>query len=183
MPNYLSKQKILVVAILIFAITMSSVFLFVEDKETSKHNSNYQAFILNDFESKNLDEAGYRNLLNNQDDDFIIVNTDRTFRYISPDMEKIHGYTIEEMQFGKVNVLTFIHPKDLPEFSNILMEFHKKIAVLSNVGPIRVKTINGDYMNYLITLIPFTNKEGERIWTGVILKNVEKPLGDTENKI
>jgi len=184
MPNYISKRKILVIAVMIFLMTLSSVFFLVEKEEGKVENNHLQSFILNDFDStKTLSDEEYRKILKNSEDDFIIVNTDRTFKFISANLEKVHGYTMEEMQSGNINVLTFIHPKDLPAFSNILMEFHKKLEIISNVGPIRVKTKDGNYVNYLITLIPFTDEKGERIGTGVILKNIDKPLGDTENKV
>ena len=183
MPNYISKRKILVIAVMMFLMTMSSVFLLVKE-ELKVENKDLQGFIIKDFNSnKPLDEQDYRKIINNFEDDFIIVNTDRTFRFITPNLEKVHGYTLEEMQSDNINVLTFIHPLDLPAFSNILMDFHKKLEIINNIGPIRLKTINEEYINYLITLIPFTNEKSERVGTGVILKNIEKPLGDTENKI
>jgi len=166
-----------------FAITMSSVFMFTKEEELNKENSQYQSFILNDLNHKDdLNEDAYRKIINNNENDFIIVNTDRTFKFITPNLEKAHGYTLEEMKSGKINVLTFIHPKDLPAFSNILMEFHKKLETMSNVGPIRVKTKEGEFINYLITLIPFTNDDGERVGTAVIFKNIDNLLGKPETQ-
>ena len=179
MSNVISKKKIIAIAFGIFISTLALVFLFVNESQLEIEGKDLQSFIL--FEenaNKELGEAEYRAMINNYEDDFIITNVDRTFRFITPNLEKAHGYTLEEMKSGNVNVLTFINPKDLPAFSNILMEFHKNIGIMRNIGPIRIKTKSDEYIQYLITLIPFTNKEGERTGAAVILKNISKAVGD-----
>jgi len=177
----MSKKNILMIACAIFIMTMSTILFLVGEEDLKVENDEIKTSVLNTTDSqKILSEEEYRKLLNNYEDEFIIVNTDRTFRFLSPNLLKIHGYSPEEIT--KLNVLTFIHPKDLPSFSNMLMEFHKELKVMNNLGPIRVKTRTGEFINYLITLIPFADKEGERTGTGVILKNIDKPLGDTEEK-
>jgi len=160
---------------------MSTVLFLLGQDKLQVGPADLQAFTLTDEQINNiLSEDEYRKILNNYEDEFIIVNTDRTFKYISPKLLETHGYTPEETK--TLNVLTFIHPKDLPEFSLILMEFHKSLEVKKDVGPIRTKLKSGSYINYLITLVPFTDNKGERVGTGVVLKNIDKPLGDTQDK-
>ncbi|MBN1494786.1 PAS domain S-box protein [Candidatus Peregrinibacteria bacterium] len=173
----MSKKKILFVALAMFLMTMMSILYIIGEENFDVHKQSLQTSILNNNQTnKNLNEKDYRKLLNNTDDEFIIVNTDRTFRFVSSKLLTIHDYTVENIL--EVNVLTFIHPKDLPAFSNLLIEFHKELKIMNNVGPIRIKTKSGEYINYLVNLIPFTDKQGQRTGTGVILKNIQKPLGD-----
>jgi PAS domain S-box-containing protein len=147
-----------------------------EKLELDIEHKTMQTHILNDEQIEEyLDEKDYREIIDNKDDEFAIVNIDREFKFLTDNIQKVHGYDFSEIE--GLNVLTFLHPKDLPEFTNILMEYNKDPKLTENIGPIRVKTKNGRFISYLITLIPLFNEDSERIATAVVLKDVSKPLG------
>jgi PAS domain S-box-containing protein len=156
---------------------MSTTLFLVGEDKLAIENEHVQTFVLQDgIAELPQNEETYREIINNYEDDFVIVDLDRTFRFITENLETVHGYNLDETE--GLNVLTFIHPKDMPEFGNNLMEYHKTLEVKNNIGPIRIKTKSGQYIPYLVSLIPITDENGEKIVTAVTLKDVSTPLGE-----
>lgn len=58
-------------------------------------------------------EHYYRALIENTHDLIVVMDEDMTIRYISPSVERISGYTVEEA-LGR-NALDFFHPEDVQE--------------------------------------------------------------------
>ncbi|MBD3156571.1 PAS domain S-box protein [Candidatus Peregrinibacteria bacterium] len=179
MASLFTNRKMFVIATCMFLITMSSV-LFIVGEEKIAHeidHTHLQAFILQHEEAETShDEQFYRDLIDNRDDEFAIINTDRSIKYISPKLEEIHHITLDTNQ--PLNVLTLIHPKDLTQLANTLMDYNKDPKKRSGIGPIRVQTSSGTYIDYLITLIPVFDEEGEKVLSAVVVKDISTPLGE-----
>lgn len=179
MASLFTNRKMFVIATCMFLITMSSV-LFIVGEENIAHEIDHtylQAFILQHEEAETShNEQFYRDLIDNQDDAFAIINTDRSIKYISPKLEKIHHIGLDTN--GSRNVLTLIHPKDLTQLANTLIDYNKDPKKRSGIGPIRVQTSSGTYVDYLITLIPIFDEEGEKVLSAVTVKDISTPLGE-----
>jgi PAS domain S-box-containing protein len=179
MTRSLSKQKLFLIAVAIFLVTLTTTFFLIEKDKLQIEEKHVQASLFENNENpQKIDtEEEYRKILDNYDDNFVIINNDRKIKFITNAMLEKHGYLKEEV--ANVNVLTFIHPKDLPELSNTIMEYHKTREAKKNIGPVRIKTKSGNFIPYMISLIPLkTSKEETIIESAVVLKDVSKPLGE-----
>jgi PAS domain S-box-containing protein len=180
MTTNITKKKLFAIATTMFLVTMSSVFLVIGNGNMESGHNEMQTFILNDFnEFKEYTETDLRDYFHIAGEDFSIINNQREFIYIAPKLEDLHGYNLRDNK--KMNSLSLIHPKDLTEFANILLKYNKNPHPIEGAGPLRIKTKEGNYITYIIDLIPiFTDKE-EKIGSVVILKNISVPLGDVLN--
>ena len=68
-------------------------------------------------------EARFRSMIENSSDLICILNIDATLRYISPSIQSILGYSIDEV-IGSSGLLNYIHPDDIPAF---MKAFHQRI--------------------------------------------------------
>lgn len=164
-----------------FLVTMSSVLFMVGEEKISidVDNHDLQTSVLqHDQLNTEHDEAFYRQLIGQDTGEFAIINADRTIRFITPHLEEMHGINFKENK--ELNVLSLIHPKDLTEFANTLMDYNKDPQEKSGIGPIRIKTSSGNYINYILTLKPIFDEEGEKIASAVILIDISKPLGEQQ---
>lgn len=179
MTSLNTKRKMFLIASSIFLVTMSTVLFLVSEDKLDIENGELHASVLHDDQIENtLNEAEYREIIENEDDDFTIINPDRTFKFISPNLEEIHGYSLEND--NNMNVLTFIHPKDLIEFANTLMDYSNEPRVINDTGPIRIQTKTGEFITYMATLIPLFDESGEKELTAVVLQDISQPMGETE---
>jgi PAS domain S-box-containing protein len=141
-----------------------------------------QTFVLQDDQIEEPhDEAFYRQLIGKETEDFAIINADRTIKFITPHVEELHGIYSKESQ--ELNVLTLIHPKDLTEFANTLMDYNQDPKERSGIGPVRIQTSSGNYISYIITLIPILDEEGKKIASAVVMKDISKPLGEQGGEV
>ena len=60
-------------------------------------------------------ESRFRSMIENSSDIICILNPDATIRYISPSIQSILGYSIEEV-IGGAGLQDYIHPDDIPAF-------------------------------------------------------------------
>lgn len=177
MTTEFTKRKMFIIATCIFLVTMSTVLFIVEEGKLQIEHHDLHANIIQDFdELYNYDEKDFREILNLDESDFVVVNNKREFIYIPPNLEELHGYKLNE-NVG-LNSLSLIHPKDLIEFAYVLLEYNKNPHILKNSRPIRIKTIEGRYITYLVDLHPIFNTHNEKIASAVVLKNISIPLGD-----
>jgi len=179
MTSIFTNRKMFIIATCMFLITMSSVlFLVGEDKiSVDIDNHDLQTFMLQSDQLKTKhDESFYRDLIENQTDDFAIVNSNRNIKFITPHLEEVHGIQLTDDK--DLNALTLIHPKDLTEFANTLMDYNKNPQIRSSIGPIRIRTKAGNYISYVLTLIPIFDENNEKIASAIILKDISKPLGE-----
>ncbi|MBA4337155.1 hypothetical protein C0416_05305 [bacterium] len=179
MTSMFTNRKMFVVAMCMFLVTMSSVLFMVGEEKISIDNGTkaLQTFILQDNQiEEEHDEAFYRQLIDKETEDFAIINSDRTVKFLTPHVEELHG--IYSKDSHELNVLTLIHPKDLTEFANTLMDYNKDPKERSGLGPIRIQTSSGSYISYIITLIPIFDEDGEKIASAVVMKDISKPLGE-----
>lgn len=82
----------------------------------------------------------YRSLLEDINDVAYILDLDGRFRYISPAIERISGYKIEDMLGKEYN--TFVHADDLPRISE---SFNKNLKLEGRQDQLRVRDIDGTY--------------------------------------
>lgn len=177
MTSILTKRKMFIIATCMFLVTMSTVLFIVGEGKLEIEKHDLSANIIQEFDDlQNKTEKDYREMLNLKDGDFVVVNNKREFIYIAPTLEELHGYKLSE-NVG-LNSLSLIHPKDLVEFAYVLLEYNKNPHLLEDAGPIRIKTIEGNFVTYLIDLHPIFNKNYEKIASVVVLKNISTPLGD-----
>jgi len=184
MTSMFTNRKMFVVAMCMFLVTMSSVLFMVGEEKISIDNGarDLQAFILKEDQiEEQHDEAFYRQLIGKETEEFAIINTDRTIRFITPHVEELHKIYSENSH--GLNVLTLIHPKDLTEFANTLMDYNQDPKERSGLGPIRIQTSSGSYISYIITLIPIFDEEGNKIASAVIMKDISKPLGEQGGEV
>lgn len=181
MTSMFTNRKMFVIAMCMFLVTMSSVLFMVGEEKISIDIDSHdlQTFILqHDKLEEDHDEDFYRELIDNEDSQFAIINTDRTIRFTTPHIEKAHGVNYEENT--ELNVLSFIHPKDLTEFVNTLMDYNEDLKERTGIGPVRIKTDSGNYISYILTIVPIFDEEGEKIASAVIMKDISKPLGEQD---
>lgn len=179
MTSMFTNRKMFVIAMCMFLITMSSVLFIVGEDKISIDVDTHElqtSVLQHDQLDQPHDEAFYRGLIDTKSDEFAIINTDRTIRFITPHIEEVHGIYSENAH--ELNVLTLIHPKDLTEFANTLMDYNKDPQERSGIGPVRIKTSSGNYINYILGLIPIFDEDGEKIASAVTMKDVSKPLGE-----
>jgi len=184
MTSMFTNRKMFVVAMCMFLITMSSVLFMVGEEKLSIDNGtrDLQTFVLQDNQIEEPhDETFYRQLIGKETEDFAIINADRTIKFITPHVEELHGIYFKESQ--ELNVLTLIHPKDLTEFANTLMDYNQDPKERSGIGPVRIQTSSGNYISYIITLIPIFDEEGEKIASAVVMKDISKPLGEQGGEV
>jgi PAS domain S-box-containing protein len=87
-------------------------------------------------------EKRYRALIENAPDGIVLVGLDGKFKYVSPSVERLFGYTQEEVPQGDPNEMT--HPEDLPM---VLAELAALIADPSYVPTLqyRFRHKNGEW--------------------------------------
>lgn len=109
-------------------------------------------------------EAKFSSLLQNSSDITSILNTSGNFTYVSPSVEKILGYSAEELM-GKSRK-TFIHPEDLI----IIEETLEKILVSPSIITIqnRFQHKNG---NYVILESTYNNLIEEPAVDGIVVNS------------
>lgn len=179
MISVFMKRKMFIIATCLFLVTMSTVLFVVGEGKLEIKPEELHTFVLQDFnEISNDSETEIRDKFNLENKEFAIVNNKREFIFITPKLESIHGYKLSE-NVG-LNALSLIHPKDLIEFAHTLLDYNKNPRDLIGAGPIRIKTINGKYITYLIDLYPIFNKHNEKIGSIVALKDISTPLGESE---
>jgi PAS domain S-box-containing protein len=173
--KYNTSRNILVSAVLIFCLSALTIFA-LEHKDILTHESHMQAHLLN----SNNDHVEKYSENHKNGETLLIVKPDRNLSYVSDEIVEKHGFSKTEL-INK-NVLTFVHPKDLPELSYQLIEYHKKLEKVENIGPVRIKMKSGEFKSYLVSLTPELNENKELKETVVILKDVSSPLGDIEGE-
>lgn len=172
-----------VVAMCMFLVTMSSVLFVVSEDKISidTDHKNLQAFVLQHDEIEEPhDETFYRELIKNPTDEFAIVNSDRTVKFATQKLTEVHGIDLSKDK--NLNVLSLVHPKDLTELANTLMDYNQDLKERSGIGPLRIKTASGSYVTYLMSLIPIFDEEGNKVASAVVLKDISKPLGEQVEK-
>ncbi len=165
-----------IIATCMFLVTMSTVLFVIGEGNLAFNQNELKAFVLTD-EAVEItqSEEFYRDLLHNQEDAIFVLKKDTTIQFSTEKWRNSFGYSKEEVD--GVNFFTFIHPKDLPFFANEMVELVNEHMEKQNIGPFRIKDINGKYKLYMASGIPLTNKEDEIAGIGLILKDVSMPVG------
>ncbi|RTZ03676.1 PAS domain S-box protein [Flavobacterium sp. GSP6] len=107
-----------------------------QNKILSEENNRIKTIQLN--KAKNL----YRLLADNTVDLVCLHNTDTSFKYVSPSIEKLLGYTPQSL-IGKFPV-DYAHPDDIEELQSHIIGFLTEMEDIAI--QIRFRNISGDYI-------------------------------------
>jgi len=86
-------------------------------------------------------EEHFRSLIEDASDIITIADLDGTIRYASPSVERLLGYTTEEI-VGR-NAVTFIHPEDASAAADLLRAVAGKVRLASRSTEFRIKNRSG----------------------------------------
>ena len=176
-----TKRKMFIIATGIFVITMSSVLFLVKENKLDIHNEDGKAFILSDYEIKTpKTEDFYRDLLENDNDDLIVLDNDSTVEFSSDELSKKLGYVADEVK--DQDFLTLVHPGDIPELVNVFIEDDNNDENTNDqsIGPIWLEASSGEYKPYIISMKYLEDEEGEKISTALVLKDISKAVGEED---
>jgi PAS domain S-box-containing protein len=167
-----TKRKMFIIATGIFVITMSSVLFLVKENKLEIHNDDIKAYVLQEEDIKtNQTEAFYREMLENNKDDLLVLKDDTTVLLSSAKLAQNLGYSADEVK--NQNFFSMVHPKDLPEVGNVFMGSSE-----DNFGPVRIRHTDGSYTPYIISMDSFTNDLGERISITLLLTDTSQAIGE-----
>ncbi len=110
-------------------------------------------------------EEKYRLLVNNASDIISTVNLEGDFTYISPSVEKITGYTVEEVK-NKYLEINYFSPKMLKKMEKILNRANEQIRSDQYFEPIHLEELQ-------------YRKDGSVFWSDTILSGIY----DEENQL
>lgn len=174
-------RNIFMIATCIFMVTMATVFFLIgEDKLNIEKDDLKNAILFAPDADGPQSEELYRDLLNNEEDEILIIKDNATLEFITDDLLTQLEYSSEDVL--NKNLFSLIHPKDLPELgNNFVKNFNEESMVMQeNIGPVRLKTNTGSYVPYLISLVPLNNDSGERVSTAILLTDLSTPIGEDE---
>ncbi len=123
-------------------------------------------------------EESYRNLVENLNDVVYNIDLGGNFTYISPIIEKISGYKVDEF-IGK-SIATFIHPEDLPRVKAI---FKQNTANQNETNEFRVMEKDGSTRYVSISgRVQWKNKKPIGI-TGIMTDITERKHAEEELRV
>jgi PAS domain S-box-containing protein len=93
-------------------------------------------------ETLNRNEIRFQTLIENSHDGIALVDAGGTFKYLTPSVERMLGFSIEEMS-GQTPA-SFTHPDDLPEALNLIQNLSTRFGE-SEQMEYRMITKSGDY--------------------------------------
>lgn len=144
-PVNLRNGKVIHIFVRAIIQNQTSIFGIVQDITAEKKAKEETA--------KN--EQKFRLLAEHSEDIISVHLPDSTFQYISPSVEKILGYTQEEME--GTSTVDYLHPDDMHKFT----PQEKYVASLQNTGN-------------LVVRYRMRNKQGEYIWLESIVKLIRE---------
>jgi PAS domain S-box-containing protein len=131
-------------------------------------------------------EARFRSMIENSSDLICILNPDATLRYVSPSIERVMGYSIEEV-VGGTGLQDYIHPDDIPVF----MDAFRQRVQASDPSPVsmqlRIRHKDGTWRTLEGT---GSNLLDHPVIEGIVInardvterKQVEETLRDSESR-
>lgn len=165
-----TKRKMFIIATGMFLVTMSSVFFMMNDNKLDINHDEVKAFVLQENDADvPQDETFYRELLNNEKDDILVLSNESTVEVTSTEFHEVKDQ----------NFFTLVHPDDIPEVGNALIEVTESD---NSVGPVRLKASTGEYKPYVISMESVENEAGEKVSTALTLKDTSRAVGDRGNE-
>lgn len=176
MTSLFTKRKMFIIATCLFLVTMSTVLFLVGEESLNVNSHELKAFVLQDEQIDIVqNEDFYKHLLKTDESEFFILKKDTTIHYSTEKWRENFGYLLEDVE--KKNFFTFVHPKDLPFFANVMVELVNEGTEHQSIGPFRIKDNAGQYKLYMADGIPLTDKHNDIVGIALILKDVSIPLG------
>jgi len=181
MTKFLLKQKYVFIAVCMILIILASVFFIIGEGQFNLNENDLKTFILNDEQiDTKQNEDTYRKVIDNETDEFLIMETDVMIKYISPKWLDEMGY--DEKDIDNENFFTLVHPEDLPFIANSMIVVIDYKTVKDNIGPFRLKNKNDEYKLYMGQAVPIFNNQGKIVLIGFILHDLSNPLGGTDEE-
>lgn len=146
----------------------------IEKKDAGRNIQLSGIFEEDSFPNQNLEAIRIKKLegfLENRFDAFFIVNQEFESNYISKDVEKLIGYSVEELR-GQ-NFTDLILKEDVNRFMHCFLEAEKRGGETIDCNSIRIRNSND---NWIITELSITNLSIEASINGTViyLKDVSK---------
>lgn len=157
-----SNKNILVVALGIFTVSMTSLMFFLNTQNHSSEVSHEtKANVLDSVmvHSNYNEEKAIRDELGNEDDAVVVIGIDGKINFASWDYEKITGLPPDELE--EQLFFSYIHPEDLATIFAVFGDVIESGEESSMVGPYRVLTSGGDYTVNMASLHPL--KENDKV--------------------
>lgn len=164
-----TKSRMFIIATGLFIVTMSTVLFLIKENKLDINHNEVKTFVLQEEEQT---EKSYRELIENNEDDLLVLNSDTSVTLSSPELVESLGYNADD--FKEKNFFSIVHPDDLNEVSNVFIEGKD-----DNFGPIRLLTSAGEYIPYLVSMKIIESETGELLSTALTLKNTSQPVGES----
>jgi len=181
MTKFLLQQKYIFIAICAVLTLLSSVIFIVGENHFGFDSNDLKAFVLSDEQvDKEHNEDFYRKLIKNEKDEFMILETDVTIKYVTSKWREKSGY--EEDCLIKKNFFSFVHASDLPFIANSMLMALDTKAVKDGIGPFRIKDSKDQYSLYMAESVPVFDKHGDVVLLALILRDLSNPLGGNDEE-
>jgi PAS domain S-box-containing protein len=170
MLKYLKQNKnVIVAAFTLFIVSMSAIIFFLGSDHELKKNE-YKAQVIADQHSPEQLEEKYRVLSHNEKNPFLVLSTDGTIEFVSPDFEKATGFKQDELKHQLY--LLFINSEDLSIFLGAFAKILESAETLNMIGPYRFREKSGEYHFQMGSAVPVLKKEGRIEYIILIIKDI-----------
>lgn len=156
-----SNKNILVVALGIFLVSMTSLMFFLNTQSHPEVSHEVKADVLDSVmvRSHYNEEKTIRDELGNNDDAVVVIGIDGKINFASWDYEKITGLSPDDLE--EQLFFSTVHPEDLAIIFGAFGKVIESGKPTTMVGPYRVLTNTGEYKVNMASLYPL--KEGEKV--------------------
>jgi PAS domain S-box-containing protein len=156
-----SNKNILVVALGIFIVSMTSLMFFLNTQNQTEVSHETKADVLDSVmvHSHYNEEKAIREELGNNDDAVVVIGIDGKINFASWDYEKITGLSPDDLE--EQLFFSYVHPEDLAIIFGAFGKVIESGKATTMVGPYRVLTNEGEYKVNMASLYPL--KENEKV--------------------
>lgn len=156
-----SNKNILVVALGIFIVSMTSLMFFLNTQNQTEVSHETKADVLDSVmvHSHYNEEKAIREELGNNDDAVVVIGIDGKINFASWDYEKITGLSPDDLE--EQLFFSYVHPEDLAIIFGAFGKVIESGKATTMVGPYRVLTNDGEYKVNMASLYPL--KENEKV--------------------
>jgi PAS domain S-box-containing protein len=178
MSHFLRQKYVFIIISIALVLISTGVFMVGENHFFS---DNMKAFVLNDEQiDSEHNEDFYRKLIENDTDEFLILETDVIIKFASTKWKIEMGYDGGEIM--EQNFFSLVNAQDLPFIANSFIEVLDSGEINDDIGPFRLNNKNDENKLYMAKVIPIFNKDKKIILIGIVLRDISNPLGGDDEK-
>lgn len=178
MSHFLRQKYIFIIISIALVLISTGVFMVGENHFFS---DNMKAFVLNDEQiDTEHNEDFYRKLIENDTDEFLILETDVIIKFASKKWKIEMGFDGGEIM--EQNFFSLVNAQDLPFIANSFIEVLDSGEINDDIGPFRLNNKNDENILYMAKAIPIFNEEKKIILIGIVLRDISNPLGGDDEK-